>query len=94
VATFEVVPDFGEIDVSKLSVVRHTAEVGEDDIDRMIENLRLQRRTWRVVERGAQDGDRSTWRPGRRRATSACPPKASEKGRTVLGSRRDVPGRG
>src|SRR5690606_875226 len=26
VATFEVVPDFGEIDVSKLSVVRHVAE--------------------------------------------------------------------
>ena len=58
VATFEVVPDFGEIDVAKLQVVRHVAEVGEDDIDRMIENLRLQRRTWQAVERGAKDGDR------------------------------------
>ena len=58
VATFEVVPDFGDIDVSKLQVVRHVAEVGEDDIDRMIENLRLQRRTWQAVSRGAKDGDR------------------------------------
>lgn len=45
VATFEVVPDFGDIDVTKLSVVRATAEVTDADIDQMIENLRLQRRT-------------------------------------------------
>src|SRR5690606_4490465 len=57
VATFEVVPDFGEIDVSTLSVVRHTAEVTEEDIDRMIENLRQQRRSWSVVTRPAQAGD-------------------------------------
>ena len=49
VATFEVVPDFGDIDVSKLNVVRHTAEVTDADIDRMIENLRLQRRSWQPV---------------------------------------------
>lgn len=57
VATFEVVPDFGDIDVTTLSVVRHTAEVTDADIDQMIENLRLQRRTWNPVERGAQVGD-------------------------------------
>ena len=44
VATFEVVPEFGDIDVAGLDVVRHTAEVSEEDIDRMVENLRLQRR--------------------------------------------------
>jgi len=57
VATFEVVPDFGDLDVSKLSVVRHTAEVTEEDIDRMLENLRQQRQGWTVVERAAQSGD-------------------------------------
>ena len=46
VATFEVVPDFGDVDVSKLTVIRHVAEVAEADIDQMVENLRLQRRTW------------------------------------------------
>ena len=29
VATFEVVPDFGDIDVESLSVVRHTSEVSD-----------------------------------------------------------------
>jgi len=57
VATFEVVPDFGDLDVSKLSVVRHVADVTEADIDRMLDNLRQQRQGWTVVEREAQNGD-------------------------------------
>ena len=57
VATFEVVPDFGDVDVTKLTVVRNTAEVTDADIDQMIENLRLQRRTWNKVERAAKEGD-------------------------------------
>mgnify|MGYP006387905927 FL=1 len=40
VAVFEVVPDFGEIDVAALQVVRNTAEVTEDDIDRLLEVTR------------------------------------------------------
>jgi trigger factor len=36
VATFEVVPDFGEIDVSKLNVTRHTSEVTEADIEQAL----------------------------------------------------------
>ena len=51
VATFEVMPEFGDIDVEKLEVVRHTAEIDDADIDRMIDNLRLQRRSWSVVNR-------------------------------------------
>jgi len=57
VATFEVVPDFGELDLSKLSIVRHRADVTEEDIDRMLDNLRKQRQGWTVVERAAQEGD-------------------------------------
>jgi len=57
VATFEVVPDFGDLDMSKLSVVRHTAEVTEEDIERMLDNLRQQRQAWTVVERAASSGD-------------------------------------
>lgn len=86
VATFEVVPEFGDIDVSQLNVIRHTAEVGEDDLDAMIENLRLQRRTWNPVERAAQDGDKielDTWLmvDGQR-----VPAEGAERGATVLGS--------
>ena len=86
VATFEVVPDFGDIDVSKLQVVRHVAEVGEDDIDRMIENLRLQRRTWQSVERGAKDGDRVEFETWSQAGDQRVPAEGVEKGRTVLGS--------
>jgi trigger factor len=86
VATFEVVPDFGEIDVSKLSVVRHVADATEEDIDRMIENLRQQRRSWSAVTRPAQAGDAvdvETWSEvdGER-----VPAEGAERGTTVIGS--------
>lgn len=86
VATFEIVPDFGDIDVAKLQVVRHTAEVTEEDIDRMIENLRLQRRSWSIVTRPAQVGDAvdlETWSvvDGER-----MPAEGAERGVTMIGS--------
>ena len=34
VATVELIPDFGDVDVSKLTVVRHTADISDADIDR------------------------------------------------------------
>jgi trigger factor len=91
VATFEVVPDFGDIDVATLDVVRHTAEVSEEDIDRMVENLRLQRRNWSVVEREAREGDAveaQTWSvvDGER-----VPAEGSERLLTVIGSGSVLP---
>jgi trigger factor len=86
VATFEIVPDFGDIDVTKLQIVRNTAEVSEEDIDRMIENLRLQRRSWTLVTRPAQAGDAvdvETWSmvDGER-----LPAEGAERGVTMIGS--------
>ena len=56
-ATFEVMPEIGKIDISGLEIVKPTASVTDADIDQMIETLRLQRRTFQVVERAAQAGD-------------------------------------
>ena len=86
VATFEVVPDFGEIDVSGLKVERAVAEVTEEDIDRMIENLRQQRRSWSAVTRPAKEGDAvdiETWSEvdGER-----LPAEGVERGVAVIGS--------
>jgi trigger factor len=86
VATFEVMPDFGAIDVATLQVRRDMAEVTEADIDRMIENLRLQRRSWSMVNRSAQDGDAvdvETWSvvDGER-----LPAEGAERGVTLIGS--------
>lgn len=86
VATFEVVPEFGEIDVSRLQVVRHTAEVADADIDRMIENLRLQRRSWNAVERAAQSGDAVDVETWSQVGDQRLPAEGAERGVTVLGS--------
>ena len=40
-ATFEVMPEIGQVDVSGLKVKRPTAEVADADIDQMIETLRI-----------------------------------------------------
>ncbi|QSX78284.1 trigger factor [Agrilutibacter solisilvae] len=85
-ATFEVVPDFGDIDVTKLNVTRHTAEVGESDLDAMMENLRLQRRTWREVERAAQEGDAVEMETWSQAGDERVPAEGVERGAALLGS--------
>ncbi len=57
VASVELVPEFGDLDMSKLEVVRHTAEVADADIDRMLVNLQQQRASWSKVNRAAKSGD-------------------------------------
>lgn len=86
IATFEVVPDFGDIDVAKLNVIRHVAEVSDADIDQMVENLRLQRRTFSVVERGAKEGDRVELETWSQAGDERLPAEGVEKGATLVGS--------
>lgn len=86
VATFEVVPDFGEIDVAKLNVTRHTAEVTEADIDRMIENLRMQRRSWTAVTRPAKEGDALDMETWSQIGDERLPAEGAERGVTVIGT--------
>jgi trigger factor len=86
VATFEVVPDFGDIDVAKLNVIRHTAEVGDADIDAMIDNLRLQRRTWNPVEREAATGDAVEIETWSQVGEERLPAEGVERGATAIGS--------
>ncbi len=86
VATFEVVPDFGDIDVAALNVTRHTADVTDADIDQMIENLRLQRRTWNPVERGAKAGDLVALETWSQAGEERLPAEGVESGGSVLGS--------
>ena len=91
VATFELVPDFGEIDVSKLEVVRHTAEVTEADVDRMVENLRLQRRSWTAVTRPAREGDAVDVETWTQAGDERLPPEGVERGVTVIGTNGMLP---
>ena len=91
VATFELVPDFGEIDVAKLQVVRHTSEVTEADIDRMVENLRLQRRTWTAVTRPAKEGDAVDVETWSQAGDERLPAQGVEQGVDVIGSGAMLP---
>ncbi len=86
VASVELVPDFGELDMEKLEVVRPTAEVGEEDIDRMVENLRVQRATWTKVDREAKPGDLVNLEISSVVDGVRTPAEGTEKASTVLGS--------
>ena len=91
VATFELMPEFGDVDVSSLQVVRATAEVTDADIDRMIENLRLQRRSWSAVTRAAKEGDAvdvATWSQA---GDERLPAEGVEQGVDVIGSGAMLP---
>ena len=91
VATFEVVPDFGDIDVAKLNVIRHTAEVTDADIDQMVDNLRLQRRTWSKVERAAGAGDLVAGALWTQLEDFRQPAEGAEQFSTVIGSGQLLP---
>ncbi|NUS61888.1 MAG: trigger factor [Lysobacter sp.] len=86
VATFEIVPDFGDIDVAAMNVVRHTSDVEDADIDRMIDNLRMQRQSWTRVERAAKEGDLVTMENWSEVDGVRRPSEGAEKGSTVVGS--------
>ena len=85
-ATFEIVPDFGTIDVTQLQITRMQANVADADIDHMIDTLRQQRRTWEPVSRAAQVGDLVAVETFASTAAARVPEEGTEKGATVLGS--------
>jgi len=60
VAHFEVYPEIALNPLSQLQIERPVVEVGEADVDRLVDNLRRARRTLEKVERAAQKGDVAT----------------------------------
>jgi trigger factor len=85
-ATFEIVPEFGPIDVAQLQINRVHAQVQDSDIDNMIETLRQQRRTWEPVSRAAQTADLVAVETFASTAAARVPEQGVEKGATVIGS--------
>ena len=59
-ATFEVYPEVALSGHEGIEVQRPVAEIGDADIDEMMERLRRQRADWHEVARAAGDGDRLT----------------------------------
>jgi trigger factor len=59
-AVFEVLPEIKLDNVDGLEVDRPVAEVGQADIEAMVQNLREQRPSFSEVERESREGDRVT----------------------------------
>lgn len=85
-ATFEIMPEFPEIDVSALEITRPAAEVGDADIEKMIETLRQQRRSFEVVERASAEGDFVMFEYSAQAGDYRFPAEGLERAGSVLGS--------
>ena len=57
-ATFDVLPDITLPPFETMEIARPVAAVADEDVDRMLERMRGQRRTWTAVERAASSTDR------------------------------------
>jgi len=58
VATFDVYPEFEKLDLTGVKIQKPESEVVDEDIDRVIENMRTQQLTWKDVKRKSKKGDR------------------------------------
>lgn len=85
-ATFEVLPDVGQVDVGKLAISKPVAQVSDVDVDAMIETLRQQRRSWTPVERAAQPGDMVLFEYTAQADDMRHPPEGADRSGTILGS--------
>jgi trigger factor len=85
-ATFEVMPEIGELDVSSLALTRLESKVEDADVERMIETLRQQRRQWSPVERAARAGDMVVFEFSAQAGDVRVPASGVERAGTVLGS--------
>jgi len=59
-ATFEVYPEFEIKGLDKIKVERPVLEISDADLDKMLDTIRAQRKTWQEVDRPAQAGDQVT----------------------------------
>jgi trigger factor len=57
VATFDVYPEIEIQDFSKITIEKASAEVGDEDLSKMLDTLREQQANWVEVKRKSKDGD-------------------------------------
>lgn len=85
-ATFDVMPEVGDIDVANLSLTRLESKVEDADVERMIETLRQQRRQWSPIDRAAQTADMVVFEFSAQAGDARVPAEGIERAGTVLGS--------
>ncbi|TBR39692.1 MULTISPECIES: trigger factor [Dyella] len=85
-ATFEIMPEFPAVDVSALEIKRPVAEVNDADIEKMIETLRAQRRSFDPVERASAEGDFVMFEYSAEAGDYRFPAEGQERAGSVIGS--------
>lgn len=85
-ATFEVMPEFPAVDVTALQIHRPVATVTEADIDKMLETLRLQRRSFDEVDRASAEDDFVMFEYAAVAGDYRFPEQGLERAGSVLGS--------
>ena len=58
VASFDVYPEFKKLDLEGVKILKPLSEVADEDVDRVIDNMRKQQLTWEEVKRKSKTGDR------------------------------------
>ncbi len=86
VATFEVMPEIGPVDVSGLEIVKQVSSVEDSDIETMIQTLRIQRQTWSPVDRAAQAGDMVLFEFSAQASDYRYPETGTDRVGTIVGS--------
>jgi trigger factor len=92
VVEFEVMPEMGDLSLEGLIVERETADITDADIDRMIETLRMQRRSWADVTRASDKEDLVTFEFSVEIDGNRLPAQGLERAATVIGSNATLPG--
>jgi trigger factor len=85
-ATFEIMPEFPEVDVAALEIKRPVAEVTDADIEKMIETLRAQRRSFDDVARASAEGDFVMFEYSAVAGDYRFPAEGLERAGSVIGS--------
>ena len=85
-ATFEVMPEFPVVDVAALEIKRPLAVVGDADVDKMLQTLRQQRRSFDVVDRASAEGDFVMFEYAAQAGDYRFPAESLERAGSVLGA--------
>lgn len=92
VATFEVFPEMELKDYSSMAIEVPVAEIGDADVDQMIETLRGQSAEWQTVDRAAINGDQLNIDFAGTKDGEAFDGGSAEGTDLELGSNRMIPG--
>lgn len=91
-ASFEVYPSVELQPFNTLTVVRPLCEISEAQLNRVVEDLRLQHRKWRVVEREAVEKDKVTLSFGVKIDGEVHNDGRIEQSQIEIGQNRMIPG--